>query len=375
MIGIDPEFPLITPEGAVKAACHLYGKRGKTVYSSTLNYSFDVKAVPDGTGLELNTTGGESCRAALLDGVNKFLRHIYKEGFQTEALPVVTLPEDQAYGDAVRSGCAPEHYAEPWETKELMTTDTRPFAGHIHMSVRNKILHDDHAYGVLAKCCDVLIGTASCLVSPFPKEDALRRQYYGGPGAYRAKMIRKDTLLFEYRTPSASIYYHPSVVHFIWDLAKAMCGIDEDRAKKMLKLYSEHDIRGIIGENRQDDEVRHIFYKAYEILLHEPLRPWPLSYHSNHEDADDLFGGVYGEYGHNDEGDLGNRPSCESYYAWLIEGGKPWDGMEKSFSERWRLTQDFQTHAQGLPTASAEATFQYHYNPAFKEFADKGLEK
>lgn len=273
-IGTDPEFALLSKSGRkVLAACHHFPKPKVELFPRQMPedsmYGRECWLEPDGTGAEFNSNQGYYCRAFLMDDVADGLKTLHDLlGFKVEALPAQQLLKSDMHGESMRSGCAPELYTKHRTTVPLSASKYRTFAGHIHMAIGSSLgAQMAESMGMIKgfiTACDVIIGIPALLTSPWPDLERLRRRHYGGAGAYRWKKLEHahdkysdgrslvSSVLVEYRTPSAAIFYHPFVAHQIFGLAQGMVGLVGgdgalERLRSVMKLHKDERVDDLIN--------------------------------------------------------------------------------------------------------------------------------
>ncbi len=134
--------------------------------------------------------------------------------FNSEAFSQWKDTEDFKF--AVRFGCDKDFdiYGGKFSQEIDASKVFQRFAGgHVHLSSIVRDLH--RIYKPLTKLMDIAVGNYFIAHTPFPREEAMRQQYYGKPGRIRFPTYPNGEKGIEYRTPSISL----------WDSYESICNL------------------------------------------------------------------------------------------------------------------------------------------------------
>jgi hypothetical protein len=226
-LGTDPEIFVVNDSGEVIPAwTYLPGKDKPENFR--LN-NCNGTAYWDGFQAEFTTRGTDTCLSWVNDNVQAGLKTIHlaakKVGGKLTIDSVLPVNPDILQTEAqehVQFGCAPSFnvYGLQGNIEDGRNVPFRFAGGHLHFGISNK---DPERIKRFVKALDMVLGVAS--VSLLGELDnPIRRQFYGLPGEYRTPAHG-----FEYRTLSNAWLCHPLALNIVFDLARSVCGLEDNK--------------------------------------------------------------------------------------------------------------------------------------------------
>jgi hypothetical protein len=210
VLGCDPEAFLADTNGVLRSSI---GKVGGSKYHPMPLPIGDGYAVQeDNVAIEFNIPPASSA-AEFVSSITKTLTFLGDDMQERYGYKIVNvsaasfLPEELDNPAALEFGCEPDYNA--WTSSKnprpkAEDSSLRSCGGHIHIGFDREALRTED----VMKCMDTYVGIPSL----FMDEGDLRRNLYGGPGAYRDKPYGG-----EYRTLSNFWIFKESLIKWAWD--------------------------------------------------------------------------------------------------------------------------------------------------------------
>lgn len=260
-VGTDPEIFVTRGEEVVPAWTFLGSKKKPDTYEGS--YYGDLYW--DGFQAEFTTPGTITCLIELSAAIRSALKALHKKlpkGTKLSIASVVPVdPEvlSSAKEEHVEFGCAPSKnvYGLKGNMESGRNVAYRFAGGHIHLAMTDA---DKARIPEFVRALDSVLGVAA--VSLFAGYDSpIRRRFYGQAGEYRTPPHG-----LEYRVLSNAWLSHPAVMHMVFDLTRAICGVVQTGIDlpSLWKTGEEETIRAIQENNVELarkilDENRRVF--------------------------------------------------------------------------------------------------------------------
>lgn len=240
-LGCDPEAFLIDADGILKSSIGLIG--GSKAYPLPLPLGDGFAVQEDNVALEFNIPPA-STRDEFVDSITKTLAYLTKIVDESYGLKIsrasagIFSDKELESPESRMFGCDPDYNA--WTDKvnprpNAANQSLRSCGGHVHIGYDVTKLK---ARSVI-KMADLFLGVPSILMD----EGEVRKELYGGPGAYREKVYGA-----EYRTLSNFWIFKDRLIEYVWDntnravsAAEAQLTLSDDDSANIVKAISTND--------------------------------------------------------------------------------------------------------------------------------------
>ena len=234
--GTDPEIFALDANGAVVPAwTFLPAANGAEWIKPPHDWGayMHAKAYWDGPQAEISLSCGNTCHSGIVEGMQVGLRAIHKSlppGASLACVDVVRMPAAilaNAADPHIMLGCAPSFNAYHLPPIAVPAPRELPyrFSGcHLHFSSRRTppSWYPDGTVVAMDKIAGIFL---TALGRDW--EDPIRRQFYGKPGEYRVREVRKTEVgktpisyILEYRTPGSFLLRSPGILSLALDVAR-----------------------------------------------------------------------------------------------------------------------------------------------------------
>jgi hypothetical protein len=158
------------------------------------------------------------------------------------------------------AGCNPDKdaidSAYNCETVSLDGWEYRGLGGHLHMSISPELGDYLHKHQTtIIRLLAITVGNMGVAVSDQPELEVIRKDVFGNPGRYRAKLYPNGDMGLEYRSLSASWLRTLETVERVLEAATYAVSLavkDLPVAEELIDYYLPRSIQAVVASNRAD---------------------------------------------------------------------------------------------------------------------------